>query len=342
MKLVFSILLSALLLLSQKQILGYECQPCNLCDEFYVTCDYLYWKGQQDALLYGLQVKQIGMGEAASSTAGLDEIGQKFRWSSGFKLGIGYEANASCMPFDFFLNWTRFHQKATSGVAANEPNGLVITLLTGWLDNPDTSHATSATSQWNLNFDTIDFEIGKCFAWCSPLFIRPHIGIKGAIIKQKQTVIPIGVLDQDRTVPVNVTIERKNDFKAIGPRLGVDSKWNFTQCWGLFGNISGSLLYGRFHFDDQFFFDEPGFFTNAPFIQNHVSRLRPTAQFLLGLCWNGIICGRHCLELHVAYEAQYWWNQWEHTTSIPAVIIGFPSQGDLSLQGLTVGGGFNF
>ena len=103
----------------------------------------------------------------------------------------------------------------------------------------------SAVAFWYLKFNSIDLEMGKTFKPGTFFTLRPHAGVKGAIIDQD-----FDARYQNSTL-VNSTLNRhvimSNDFGGVGFRGGFDAYWDLNWYgFSLFGKGSGSILFGEF------------------------------------------------------------------------------------------------
>src|SRR5579863_108312 len=95
----------------------------------FATVSYLYWFAAQDGLDYGTtaqfnaQVPGVTPSNPVSAP-----VYQDFEYSSGFKLGLGYE-----LPTDDWViraDYTRFHQQANMSESSDGGNSAI--QLTNW------------------------------------------------------------------------------------------------------------------------------------------------------------------------------------------------------------------
>ena len=73
-------------------------------------------------------------------------------------------------------------------------------------------------------------------------------------------------------------------------------------------------------------------------------RVRPTVDVNVSIDWSTCVSDRILILFGVAYEAEYWWNQWQvGPSAVGSLITGADSpQGDLMMQGLTIKGAILF
>lgn len=323
------------------------------CGGFSVYGEYLYWKVVQEQMQYaavlpgGVQgiIEQIGDGDPVNVVDSVSLTDPSFEYQSGFRVGIGYQV--PCSNWDFQLSWLRLHEKVSSSVS--EANGGVIPLtspissLFGFIDSEPMGFGfgSEATSHWKFEFDTIDFQVGRVCAISNCLLVRPYIGIKAASIKQKQEIEYFGFALNDDIV--DIENQKKNDFRGIGPSIGIDADWEFFPHFSLTSGICGSLLYGKFDIHGNPNVSVLDNSINISLHNSKSSRIRPAVDAKIGVEWQDCLCNQFPVKIGVVYEVQYWWNQWQVPSSVISSIIGGSSpQGDLMLYGLTVHAGFGF
>lgn len=316
--------------------------------------EYLFWQVTQDEMQYAIVFPNSDFRDiiAVFSSNGPPEISAnasvvdpKFEWNSGFRIGFGY---GFCSQWDIDLAWTRFHQKVNSSVFSAEssifPSSDPLAILFG-IANRDPSMfslANEAKSHWRFEFDAIDLEIGRTCCLCQGLVLRPYIGVKAASILQKQHIEYIGFTAGG--APISIETHKKNDFRGIGPSFGFDTSWEFMPNWNLTSGVCAAWLYGKFNANTHPMASQSPGFIDVKENANKKHRLRPTVDAYLGFDWNTCLCECFEVTLGVAYEIQYWWNQWQAPSSFVGSLVngGSSSQGDLMMQGLTVHAGLYF
>lgn len=326
--------------------------PC--CEEYseawpLVSIEYLYWEVQEDGLYPAILPE--GPMESEIKENNLRLRNQKFEYTSGFRVALGY--NCDCMKYDVSLAWTRIHPSTTAHFSVPEDEVLFAISFFDQTDS-DVAKANSLVSRWHLDFDMLDLVLGRKYTIGERFKLRPNIGVKGGWIDQLQKIETDDLLlGQPPDEIVQATAHRRNNFKGIGPRVGVDLKYGFGSHFEVISTISGALLYGNFSLENQMFLSDtsksgmPGQGPETTTLGNSDSRLVPTAQILLGADW--VTCFDSCSDqtywfrLGAAYEVQYWWDQMRSISSIPQLLLAnTPSNGDLTMHGLTVQASLNF
>ena len=167
----------------------YNCEPqivlttartCPGSNGPYVSASYLNWYSELEQLPI---VTQGNLSNGSSNV--LKEM--DYEWQSGFKAGIGY--NLSPDKWDLFLNWTCIRPEAHGNFhVGSGPSDLMLAVLAdGILQGNQIIIIVSeeAKANWHLNFNTLDFELGRDFYVGRYLSIRPFAGLKAGILHQK-------------------------------------------------------------------------------------------------------------------------------------------------------------
>jgi hypothetical protein len=282
-----------------------------------------------------------------------------FKYDPGFRIGISNNCLCSC--WDFAVNWTSFHTKATVNGATDVTNG--ITFISDWERivgvNPLISEA-----RYTLNLDLVDLEFGRKFYTSSCFVLRPQFGLRFARINQNYRVEseinsnPLSLL-----LTLESDVKSRSNFLAVGPRVGLDIDIDVGCGLSLFGQAAGSLVFGKFdnHAREILrnyinFGSAIGKFTYEE--QSSAQRSsRAITDIALGLRWDRCFtwCGRcHPVSLAFAWEhhAFYGLNAFDFAargvaltgdiTSVTPVQGGARKHGNLYTQGLTVSLAFGF
>ena len=211
------------------------------------------------------------------------------------------------------------------------------------------STPTIITNEFQFRYDTVDLQFGilkQCGCFCA----RPYFGGKGAWIRQRSDTDYFGVTFESinpvsgllEFFPIAASLNKRNDFKAGGLEIGVDSALQFWGSLALTGGFQAALLYGHFSVEScaKFCAFRRNKFPSTSWKRTtlHENRIRPMVDAYIGLDWDTCFCNRYIFNVGAAWELQYWWNQWQAPSSVDAAIFngGDAPQGDLSLQGLTV------
>lgn len=309
----------------------------------YIGVDYLYWKAQEDGVLYAINLPG-GIPNASPGPGTFNAYLQKphFTWDSGVRLRGG---NTWCDGWNTEIVWTHFKNRSCS--TTNNPNGGAIAVNFFSIGNNGINGGLGATSRFSLHFDTIDFLVrcdgyeGQC------LTVSPTLGIRVARINQGQNIFYSDVTflasDNQTTVIADATSQQLNNFSAVGLYGGLNAIWELGRGFQLIGVTAAGLLGGKFCVATTINTNNAAAMVDGTMHANR-RQVQFFADLLLGFEWTRSWCnGAYDLAVRAGYEMQWWPDQWQAITNILQGIAGFPQpSGDLSLQGLVVGITFGF
>jgi hypothetical protein len=303
----------------------------------FITADFIYWTPR----VGGLGSLLSGYTPTTPSIQG-KVFNPHWKWDAGFKVGLG--RNLPHDGWDTTLDFTWFESNARN--RTQDPNLFPIWNIASQYNIPSALNEYAGNGiyasdmRWSFWMNWFDLELGRnCYL--SPYFkLRPFGGLKTAFGMQKYAV--------QYTRQINFNNQAKdsmnNDFHyfGIGPRAGVNSSWQFSETWSLYGDFAGSLLWSQFL---QHRKDTSETLAAIPIprvvflnINNHLNTCIPVLEFALGLRWETWFSDDdyHVL-LQAGFEEQIWFN-YNHilTTQKEA------SSGNLTTQGLTARFRFDF
>ncbi len=301
---------------------------CNL----FVTGDYLYWTANED----GLYFAQTGFRNSTLAVPPDGSIVFNGRikkidpdWTNGVRLGLGL--NFPKEGYDTILYWTWYTNSSHKSAEGS--------LLPLWAEPNLTpfAPATHASGKWNLDLNVFDLEWGRSSWFGGHLSLRPFFGLRGAWIEQD---LKTHYRYATRT-PITSHQHADADFRGGGLRAGIDTRFALPHGFAVFGNASGSILYGQIN---------GGFRVK----KNEITIARTKDHFWKGIGSLGLALGfgwdthfakdRLHIEFHVNWESNIWLhiNQMNHFMNQLRSGNYFKENGNLSTQGLVAGGRFDF
>ena len=329
------------------------------CD-FFITGDLLCRKVKLDNLDFVTKLtynySNVPVEDSSIITMKENIYEPHFRWGWGFRVDAGY-VFSSRDAWEVDLVWTYLYDKAHQSVSTptSLPGAVVANvpataLLSSWpnlLATPPNIISTffsSASSQWRLHFNTYDFELARNYFLSRYISIRPLIGLRGAWIKQHYLVDYAQPGNAVVTAPSVASMDAKQTYWGLGPRLGVDVFMHATKHWGFYGNLSGSLLYGQFKVSQLYSsLFATGTGVTQDFLQVKTSRdpyrTRVNIDAGVGTQWETFLDKkqRYHLTWGLGYEIAYWFgfNQLERTQTVIDANGHdvLEENGDLGMQG---------
>jgi len=319
---------------------------CGECVGLTLFADGLYWQAREDGLDYVIQNND---GSALIDDACVRRV--NFDWHGGFRFGAGY--CSPCCNYFFNAFWTRFHTKGDDCLKVTFPT----TLFPVW-SNPSSMLTTeeNARACVNLDLDMFDARLTALFTPHCCIDVMPYIGLVYAKINQNFNINMSGGLSTQpfRGDVLDDAICMRNNFRGVGPKVGVNSIWGLGCGLGFFARADAALAYGKFDicqketvtFSEN---SEERTFLNIKCNEFHM--VRPIVDLILGVRWDTPInrdafcCqSRYHLYLEAGWELIYFFGQnmlMRFTDDINAG-ANVTVQGDLATQGLTVRASFAF
>lgn len=232
---------------------------CNPCNKYGVYFDFLWWKANVQGIALGDE-EMIGFVSTGNKGGGNNDIINKskikkpqFKFDPGFRLGIADYSICDC--WDAKLEWTHYHTTAHAhgntifDMNKNQP----ITVFLSYWERLSVLVPTEAKSRYALTTDLLDLEFGRKYYVSSCFIVRPNIGLRGARINQSYKVASQALTfsGSDQSTPFGIdyvsATKSKNDYLAIGPRVGLDVKIDLGCGLSIVGKGAGSIVYGRFN-----------------------------------------------------------------------------------------------
>ncbi len=310
---------------------------------FSVEADFIYWRADEDGLDYVL------------TNNGSHTVFHKpgVNWDPGFKVGVGYTWGNQDF-WDLFVRWTYLntHQDGNKKTSLGDASNVLTPV---WSPAVTGQEALSASATWQMRYNTWDLEMGRDYFISKTLALRPHMGLRGASIRQHYDTKYLGVINLVSTpVPIFKTgMKAENSFWGIGARAGAQLNWHFTRDWSVIGSVSGSLLYG--HFDlNQKINGVLGVVTPTTFhFKDEFSKVATNLEAGLGFEWETFFCDDdYRVAISLSYEFSEWFsqNRMKEFELFNNVINGQltgttwvgDKKGDLGLQGGTLRVRFDF
>jgi hypothetical protein len=277
----------------------------------FAEASFLYWWTQADDLAFALSETKVK--------------NPHFKPEIGFKVGAG--AFLPHDDWDFLVELTHLHSRAT----ANVKHGPVTPL---WTTPPEIAggFVDQVHGHYRLHFALIDFELGHKFFITRSLILRPYVGVRMAIIRQKYLIDYIGgnLFPEGKGY-----VSMKNKFIAPGLLNGIDLDWKLKRGWSLYSTLGFSIQYGMvyIHQLEKISFEEGKRFN----IYDCFTMAKPILDLALGFQWETYLCKKRYhfalqagLEQHLFFAQNQLFRFAAHDTTPLSL-----SHGILSLTGLT-------
>ncbi len=294
-------------------------------EEWFFTGDLLWWQANEGGMDYAQIFNSF---PATASFAPVENRVLTFKWDYGFRAGIGKTFQHD--KWDLYTNFTWFQTENSQATSLHE--GVFITPLR----SVPLVLASQVKIHWEIDFYTLDLNLGRNYFVSPKLAFHPYLGLKGAVIDQH-----VNTHSHFISGPL-LKAKDKNDFWGIGPSMGLEGKWFLDYGFHLFSSLGGAILWGDFTVRHKEIF--PSFDVVRNKLDLGLHQIVPMTQFQLGLGYEtNLYHNRYHLGIGARYEIQYWWNQNQMPYFSFFSLERFQRYAeDLSLQGITADVRFDF
>jgi hypothetical protein len=317
--------------------------PSPAFPKSYAFVDALVWNARQsNATNWGQVLTPLALNER------IIFLEAPFKYKPGVRAGFGY--TSPLKPWDVVFYYTGYQTNAQNQVSTNSSEVHSAFSSNFYANNPQGNGISGpfyrrAGIKWDITYNTLDLELGRSLAVDSWLVLRPLIGLRAATINQTinsnwhEPFEPTTSKTKEPTpiTTFNFATERiTNDFKGLGPSIGLDTTWNFynspKQTLSLLGKASAAFLWSHWNFSDVY--------------QNQVQRISTQSDALWSCAWmTKLFLGLDASTVHaharwnlrLGYEIQAWFNQLQYYS----FDMG-KTNDTLFLQGALVGIGVHF
>jgi hypothetical protein len=279
---------------------------------------FLYMKAYEDGLEYADQTS----GSFGATIVGNSKVlHPPFKWAPGCRALIGYQFG-ECDTWDISLSWTYFHthlheSHSSTDLAEADFPPLWDSIFLG-------SSSSFASVNWMLNLNMMNLILGKDFFLSRSFAVHPFVGLLTTWINQDYKTKYQGIFyfidamgnQSDLSGPTSFGAKNKN--WGIGPQIGTDLFFHFSSNWGLFGKLSGALLWSEFDVAEvavggRLLTDGAGNVILIPARINHENSFH-TARFFadtsLGFFYEQMLnCNRSRIALQAGYECSFFLSQ---------------------------------
>lgn len=305
--------------------------------DFYVHAAFLIMQAKEDGLEFALRDSDgpdlpISHGEVL----GFSHDDHDFDYNPGVRVGLGFYLHHDAWSIDFDWTWLNITNYHSFGTKNSE------TIMPIWMPpyQTDTS-MRSVSAVWTSSYNTLDARLGKPYHISRFVTVKPHFGIRAGWIDQHFSARYNGVYHGQ----LDAIHHGENDFWGVGARAGLESEWVVGKGWQLFGNVAGSMLFGKFDIDQNIAIGAGAANTGYDIDWHKYSNV-PNFEMQLGIAWNKYFSkNKYRIGLAAAYEFHEWFNQFNmrrffgNTTSGTTV---FQWQNDTSSRGDLTLNGFSF
>jgi hypothetical protein len=166
--------------------------------------------------------------------------GVSFDYGPGVRVGFGYEG-----AWDTKLYFTKFDTRGRDSASGNLTTGFLGGRLSQTL--PATTFYQTGQADFQINFNTLDWNVGKHFDVTDNIRLRPLIGLEAGVINQT-----FNTNFQGSALSISETV--KNNFKGIGPKVGIETDLIFFRKndvrYSLIADFETAYMWGHWNITD--------------------------------------------------------------------------------------------
>jgi hypothetical protein len=271
-----------------------------------IFVDPLYWRATET--LDWLHTNNLNSTNLAVGFKGIS-----FNAGPGIRFGFGYEGR-----WDTKLYFTKLDSTGSSSATGNLTTGFAGGRLTQTI--PFSTFYQIGQENARINFNMLDWNIGKHFDVTENVMLRPLIGLEAGVINQT-----INTSFQGQIISITETV--KNNFKGIGPKAGIETDLVFWRKndvrFSLIGDLEASYLWGHWDVTDN------TLTSNGGTVSVNVAPRNVGAVGMQGLI--GASASYKNVSVKLSYEISDWLNQCQIFDDETGT-----QNNDLVLQGLTL------
>lgn len=246
----------------------------------------------------------------------------ELNYTPGFRIGISREGD-----WDTKLYFTRLYSKTSDSATGNLTSAFFggKSIQTDPVDPSNDFFYQSGQANLAIHFNIIDWDIGKRFYITQKLMLHPLIGLEGGWIDQ--------TINSSFQGPISISERVTNNFKGIGPKIGVDGRLNLVEKnqyqLSLIAGFATSYLWGTWVITDKLQSSAPGTMS----IQTK-NRNFGALSFQSSI---GAMLSHKNMLIKLSYEISDWFNQFQIFDDATGA-----HNNDLVFQGVTLGVAYDF
>ena len=305
--------------------------------DFYLFGEFLMFQAKEEGLDYCIKnniAATYDLPLRGGNVIGFSSGTHDWNWNFGGRFGFGFYLNHD--NWNLEAKWTYLHVKEDRTASSINQQTLIPLFLPATIAG--TANNGYASARWKTKFNSVDIDLGKPFFASRYFIMHPFMGAKALWVDQDFITRYSGTFYQTEGDGTKATA--KNDHWAIGLRGGLKSEWILGAGWEVFGDLAGSILYGKFDVSQELACGNYSYEVDQDFYGD-----TPTLELRLGILWTHLFCeNKYRFALGGAYEFHYLWdeNQLKRFYSNDIAANDTVSRGDLSFNGLSFRMQFDF
>jgi hypothetical protein len=306
--------------------------------DVWVSVDLLYWKPWERALVATNKKSDVFITDDFTKAP---VIHPHFKWDLGYRVSSGYLFSSNL--WDVEASWTHFTSRVSQHRSSD--GSAFIGMFPIWSLSDDViagDYVFGSDLKWKFSINMLDLQFGRYLKLLRRLELKPFFGLRSAWIKQNGDVayqggiFLIGILHPGISLNGTDFIEMKNNYWGMGPRVGLAPRVIIGKGFSLNADVALSGLYGFFRIKQKETYLDVTRFSN----HGHRDRFCWIGDLAAGIEWKKLFHDeRYALTFKADWEYHIFFHQFELKRDDFGLV---PSNRDLSVQGVTFSGRFDF
>ncbi|HAB98631.1 MAG TPA: hypothetical protein DCE71_02265 [Parachlamydiales bacterium] len=276
--------------------------------DFYVHVDGLAFQAKQDGMEFAISNSEFDpstsptTGISNGEVLGFSNDHSDWDYNPGLRFGMGFYLDHDAWQVDFTWTWLNITNYKNESIPPSSTNALIPEFLIPGSESATMSATNNTVSaSWKASYNVLDARLGKPYYVSRYLILNPHFGVRAGWIDQHFSVDYGGAYSG----VARAIAHSDNDLWTFGARTGLNTDWILGKGWSLFGNVAGSLLFGKFDIDQHLDYgDSDGYNLDDDFYQNVTN-----VEIALGLSWGQHFDkNKYRVGLRAAYEFHEWFD----------------------------------
>ena len=269
--------------------------------DFYLFGEFLLFQAEEEGLDFCIK-NNLANGWAlplrGGNVEGFSSGPHEWNWNFGGRFGFGFYLNHD--NWNIEAKWTYLHIKEDRTVSATNAQTLVPLFLPPTLVGGGQNQYASA--RWKAKLNIIDLDLGKPYFVSRYFIMHPFMGARALWIDQDYVARYSGIFNAED----GVKMISKNDRWGVGLRGGFKTEWMLGAGWLLYGDLAGSIMYGKYDISQEL---AAGGAYSFELDQDYYV-VNPNLELRLGVLWTHHFCeNKYRIALGGAYEFHYFWDE---------------------------------
>ena len=312
--------------------------------DFYVYGEGLAFQAKQDGMEFALRDSSTGAPLNNGEVLGFDSDHTDWDYNPGARFGVGTYLNHDAWNAEF--SWTWVNVTNYRSVSATSSGSLIDPMWLMGINSAGTGsgvNTVNANAVWTASYNVLDAKLGKPYNVSRYFVFNPFFGVRAAWIDQHFSVDYGMIVSETTTVgapatqvanPIN---HGDQDFWGFGGRAGFNTDYIIGKGWCLFGNLSASMIFGKFDVTHRV--DPTSGGADGGNLERNSYQNIPNLEMALGIGWNAYFDdNKYRISAKAAYEFIEWFglNNFRKFYSGNPSYINTPVRGNFTMNGFSL------